>query len=160
MTQYDQLIRNAVREFMPADYDWRIYRSQIRAESNFDPDAVSPVGARGIAQIMPATWDQWKLDSYDNPFDPEQSIMTGCRYMGYLVKQWSWARPELDRACLALSSYNAGLGHLLSAQKLSGGAVLYSEIIRKLPEVTGSHSKETIEYVQKILGYYIDEVTG
>jgi len=59
-----------------------------------------------------------------------------------------------------LASYNAGMGNLLKAQKKVGGKLLYKEIIQGLPEVTGKHSKETIDYVQKILSYYLHSVIG
>lgn len=158
--QYDQLIRNSVLEFLPANYDWRLYKGQIMAESSFRPDAVSPAGARGLAQIMPATWEQYKYRGIDDPFDPQQSLMVGARYMAYLYKQWSSPRPEIDRVCLALASFNAGLGNILKAQKLSGGKLLYSEIIEHLPSVTGRNASETIDYVRKILGYWTAEVVS
>lgn len=157
--EYDQAIRNAVLEYMPRGYDWRIYKAQVFQESSFNPRAVSPAGARGLAQIMPGTWDQYKLKGYDDPFDPVQSLMVGARYMGYLYGQWSSPRPDIDRICLALASFNAGLGHILSAQNKAHGALMYGQIISKLPDVTGEHSEETISYVKKILGYWVQEIT-
>ena len=53
---------------------------------------------------------------------------------------------------LAAASYNAGAGHLIKAQRLCDGRNLYREIIPCLPQVTGRHSAETIDYVQKIIG--------
>ena len=156
---YDQLIKNACNEYLP-DYDHRLLKAQCFAESSFNHDAVSPVGAMGLMQIMPGTWDDWKLPRYDNPYDPEQSLMTGARYMAWLISEWSWPRPELDRTCLALAAYNAGLKQVLDAQTLSGGSVLYSDIIHHLPDVTGSHAQETMDYVRKILMFYCGEVTG
>lgn len=157
--RYDTLFRKAVEEYLPDGYDWRLYKAQCWQESRFKPDAVSPAGAQGVAQIMPGTWNQWKLKDYDNPFDAEQSIMTGARYMGYLYGQWRWPRPEIDRLCLAMASYNAGLGNILNAQRNANNASLYAHIMRMLPEVTGRHSAETIDYVKKILGFWADEVT-
>ena len=43
-----------------------VFAAQIAAESGWDPDAVSPAGARGIAQFMPATWDQYGIDANDD----------------------------------------------------------------------------------------------
>ncbi len=158
--KYDQFIKNGVREYLPEAFDWRIIKAQFFQESRFKADAVSPVGARGIAQIMPNTWDRWALPAYKDPFDPEQSIMTGCRYMAHLYGQWKWPRPEIDRVCLTLASYNAGLGHILKAQKLANDSNLYAPVAAKLPDVTGKHSAETIDYVKKILGYWCKEITG
>ena len=153
--QYDQMIRNAAIDFLP--YDWRIYKAQIFQESSFQPDAVSPAGARGLAQVMPSTWERY---GSGDPFDPQQSLMAGARYMAYLYKQWSSPRPDIDRICLAMASYNAGLGNILKAQEKSGGKLLYAEIIQHLPSVTGRNAAETIDYVKKILGYWtVDVVT-
>lgn len=80
----------------------------------------------------------------------ETAIEAGAYYMAKLRRQWSAPRPQTDRHKLAAASYNAGLGHLLSAQKACGGPNLYNDIIRCLPRVTGRHSEETITYVQRI----------
>ena len=74
--------------------------------------------------------------------------------MKQLNKGWNSKRPPSERYKLALASYNAGFGNLLSAQKLCNNAVLYKPIIDCLPSVTGKHSKETINYVQHITRYY------
>jgi membrane-bound lytic murein transglycosylase F len=153
--EFDSLIAKSA-ERLP--YDHRIYKAQIFQESSFNPRAVSPAGAQGLAQVMPGTWEQYGAG--DNPFDPQASLETGAIYMLYLYRQWSWPRPEMDRICLAMASYNGGLGNILAAQKLAGGATGYADIIARLPEVTGTHSEETINYVRKILGYYVQEVTG
>lgn len=152
---YDGLIKQAVEIHLPG-YDWRLYKAQLWQESRLKPDAVSPVGAGGIAQIMPATWEEWSPRAgYPNAdrFNPEASIMTGAAYMAYLLNEWNWPRPEVDRNCLALASYNSGLGDILKAQKASGDKSLYAEIIRELPAVEPEHAPETIGYVEKILGY-------
>jgi len=82
---------------------------------------------------------------------PEVSILGAGYYMGKLVSSWKSPRPPLDRHKLALGSYNAGIGHLLKAQKLCGGPKLYEDIIACLPMITGRHSKETIDYTRLIV---------
>lgn len=161
--RYDEYIHASAKELLP-EVDWRILKAQFWQESRFKADAVSPVGAQGVAQIMPGTWSQWAARAGmgdRDPFDAEASIHVGVRYMAYLYGQWSSPRPHVDRICLALASYNAGLGHLLTAQRRRGMHNLYAEIIKGLPEVTGPmNSRETIDYVQKILGFYAKEITG
>ena len=159
---YDAQIQSAADKFLK--YDWRIYKAQLIAESNLDPEAVSPVGAVGLAQFMPGTWaDVLKnrgLSSDLKRTDPEAAIECGAWYMRSLCEQWSSKRPLMDRVCLAMASYNAGLGNILKAQKLADNANLYAQIIAELPGVTGKNSKETINYVKKILDLYNKMVTG
>jgi membrane-bound lytic murein transglycosylase F len=160
---YDELIQQAAAKYLP-EYDWRLLKAQYMAESALDPDAVSPAGAQGIAQFMPGTWsDVAKELGYPadiTPFDPEAAIPAGAYYMAQLLKSWSAPRPDIDRYCLALASYNAGFGHLLKAQKVAGGANDYASIIKALPEVTGKHALETTTYVKRILNYWHGMVTG
>ena len=74
-----------------------------RTESGLDPKAVSPAGAVGVMQLMPATAKQLGVD----PRDPTQNILGGARYL----------RAQLDRfdgsIDLALAAYNAGSGRVV-----------------------------------------------
>lgn len=74
--------------------------AQLMAESNFNPSAVSPAGAQGIAQFMPATAAAYGLG---DPFDPAAAIDAQARLMGELLAQFGSAE-------LALAAYNAGPG--------------------------------------------------
>lgn len=71
-------------------------------ESNYDPNAESPVGAKGLMQFMDATAEDFGI----NPWDAEQSIYAAARYMRQLYnKTGSWT--------LALAAYNWGIGNVL-----------------------------------------------
>jgi hypothetical protein len=74
--------------------------AQIMAESGFDPNAVSPAGAQGIAQFMPATAASYGLD---NPFDPAAAIDAQAHMMSDLLRRFG-------SIPLALAAYNAGPG--------------------------------------------------
>lgn len=155
--QYDSDINAAVanlwRDF-PYAYAWK---AQLYQESRLNPKAVSPVGAKGLAQVMPATWAQESRDlawGEVSPFSPKHSIILGAHYMRKLRNQWTARRTVWDRHWLAAASYNGGLGNILSAQKKCGGAASYDAIIRCLPKVTGQHSKETIGYVEFIARHW------
>jgi len=148
--------------YIPA-VDWRFYKAQLYQESRLDPQAVSPVGARGLAQFMPATWEETSQQLGFNdatPHQAEYAILAGAYYMAKLRASWSAPRPEMDKHSLALASYNAGFGNILKAQRLCLGVARYAEIVRCLPEVTGQHSKETIEYVKRVWKYGILQVVG
>ena len=75
---------------------------QQQAESNFDPRAVSPAGAQGIAQFMPATAAEYGID----PFDPMQSAQAQAKMMGGLLKKYQGDVPS------ALAGYNWGQGNV------------------------------------------------
>jgi soluble lytic murein transglycosylase len=76
-----------------------LLKAVIRAESAFDPKAVSEKGALGLMQIMPANLEAFRV--YD-PFDPWQNIMGGARYLKALIQRFDGQVP------LALAAYNAG----------------------------------------------------
>ena len=83
---------------------WRVsaalLAAQLLAESNFNPFAVSPAGAQGIAQFMPGTAAAYGLA---DPFDPVAAIDAQAHLMSDLIRQLG--TPEL-----ALAGYNAGPG--------------------------------------------------
>jgi len=108
--------------------------SQLYAESGFHPNDVSPKGAQGIAQFMPATWATWGLDADGdgkaNPFDATDAIATAARYDCSLAQDVHTV-PGNEISNM-LAAYNAGPYAVISA----GG-------IPSFPQ--------TQAYVQKIL---------
>ncbi|GEK08924.1 transglycosylase SLT domain-containing protein [Pseudoalteromonas peptidolytica] len=158
---WDEKIEKAVKRYSPGR-DPDLMKAQLWQESRYKLNAVSPVGASGIAQFMPATWEEQmrKLGLSGSPFDADLAIITAAFYMEQHYRFWSSPRPEWDRENLALCNYNAGAGNCLKAQKLSGGESLYPHIIRFLPEVTGHHSRETIEYVDRIRQFQMQIKVG
>lgn len=89
-----------------------IIAAQIAQESSWDPSAESPAGARGIAQFMPETWQEWGEGDIE---DPEDSIRAQGEYMGYLMDHMEdHAEDEEHQVELALAGYNAGHGAVLS----------------------------------------------
>ncbi|MFY0408626.1 peptidoglycan DD-metalloendopeptidase family protein [Solicola sp. PLA-1-18] len=88
--------------------------AQLEAESGFAADARSPAGAQGIAQFLPATWQQYGRDEDGNgfasPFDVGDAVMTQGRYMCELFG--GVVGFQGDRNELALAAYNAGLGNV------------------------------------------------
>lgn len=152
---WDRDFKGAAEIFMPYA-PWQLLKAQCIAESALDPLAVSPVGAQGLCQFMPNTWaDMQRRDaSFINPFDPEASIYAAAMYMADLNRFWRSPRPFEDRYCLAMASYNAGAGNLVKAQKLATDKVHCKPIMCELHRVTGHHSKETNEYVRRIMRIY------
>lgn len=145
--------------WMP-ETDWQLLWGLIKQESAFNPNAESPVGARGLTQFMPGTWSDVtrRLGLRDvHPTMARPAIDAGAFYLEQLRRNWSSPRPESDRLKLALASYNAGLGNLLKAQRHCLMPVLYPAIARCLPEITGHHAKETLHYVPAVWRYYLNK---
>ncbi len=158
----DEIIKCAVRKFLPQGFDWRLFKAVIWQESRFNPLAKSPAGARGAAQIMPSTWGKWSIKAgheHSDPYDFKASVETGACYLSWIYSQWAMPRQEIDRIALAMASYNAGLGNILTAQRLADNAADYKTIISKLNKVTGDrNSAETLGYAYNIFNKYNEYV--
>lgn len=119
------LARLIVKKADHYQVDYQLVASLVAAESRFNVTAVSPVGARGLGQLMPGTArDLGVRDS----FDPEQNLDGCVRYLAGLIARW-------ERVDLALASYNAGPGAVAR--------------FRGIPPY-----RETRQYVKRIKTYY------
>ncbi len=120
--RFDDLVRAAAaREGL----DPSLVRAVVRAESNFDPQAVSPAGAKGLMQLTDATARSLGVTDV---FDPAQNVAAGTRYLKQLLTRFGGDLPR------ALAAYNAGPG----AVEQFGG----------VPPFT-----ETEQYVRRVLGF-------
>lgn len=121
----------AIKAAQSAGIDPDLFLRLVQQESAFNPAAVSPVGAMGLAQLMPATAQELGVD----PNDPIQNLQGGARYL----------RQQLDTfggdPSLALAAYNAGAGNV---RKYGG-----------IPPF-----KETRNYVARIMGGTGDRLAG
>ncbi len=157
-TVFDNYMKEAAKRYWVDFPYWLNFKAQLYQESLLDPNAVSYVGASGLGQLMPNTkkevYKKLGFDDSISVFVPYYNIMASAYYMRTLRNQWTSKRPIWDKQYLAQASYNAGLGHILKAQKKCDMAVLYDDIIKCLPQITGHHSKETITYVQRIKQWY------
>lgn len=114
------------------DVDPSLVAAVIRAESNFDPVAVSRKGAQGLMQLMPSTARRFGVT---NSFDPVQNIHGGTRYLRLLLDRYD-GDPELT-----LAAYNAGEG---SVAKYDG-----------VPPY-----RETVEYIRRIARFLAPGSSG
>lgn len=106
-----QSIRNAATKYAISE---KLIQSVIQAESNYRPDAVSPAGAQGLMQLMPATARELGVS---DPFDVDQNIDGGSRYLRKMMDRFG------GDITLALAAYNAGPG---TVQRYNGN-VPYQE---------------------------------
>lgn len=158
-TQYDPLIQAAAAKHLP-QWPWQYLRAQIAQESDFNPLAENQVShCKGLAQFEDETFAEvgatLKFPPTASPFDPEYAIPAMAYYMGWLRGEWhAPQRSETDRWKLCLASYDAGLEHILDAQRLSGGLLGFGVIISYLPAITGAaNALETRTYVDRIAAY-------
>ncbi|TZF91809.1 lytic transglycosylase domain-containing protein [Cognatilysobacter lacus] len=103
--------------------DESIVRAIIHAESAFNPNALSHVGAQGLMQLMPATARRFGVG---NAFDPGQNIRGGVQYLAFLLKRFN------GDLRLVAAGYNAGEG----AVDKYRGVPPYSETQRYVQRVT------------------------
>lgn len=87
-----------------AGVDPRLLTALVWSESGFDPAAVSPAGAVGLSQLMPATAEGLGVD----PTDPAENLAGGARYLSDLISRFGGVE-------LALAAYNAGPGRVAAA---------------------------------------------
>lgn len=112
-SDYEALIRRAAQTCPGVTAP--LLAAQLDAESGWNPNAVSPVGAQGLAQFMPGTWTSEGIDGdgdgLRDPFNPADAIASQASFMCTLLAAVSTARDlRGDPVDLALAAYNAGLG--------------------------------------------------
>ena len=145
----------AERAGLPPDLAYR----QMLAESSANPNAVSPSGAQGLFQLMPATARELKVQ---NPLCPEQSIRGGTEYLAGLLYRIRAKWPtisEQDSLKMALAGYNGGIGYVYAAARAlplaNGEAPTWDAIAAELPNVVFKGKKpdhkQIIGYVGKIM---------
>lgn len=121
--QFDKIIDEASSKFgLPRE----LIKAVIKAESNFNPIAISPKNAMGLMQLIPSTAREMGVNDV---FDPYQNIMGGTKYLKMLLDKYN------GNLFLALSAYNAGPDRV----DKSGG----------IPNI-----EETQTYVDRVLKFY------
>lgn len=128
--QCDPLPNNRLEPLFTAaakkeDLKVEVLRSVAEQESGFRPCAVSPKGAMGLMQLMPATVQQFGVP---DPLDPKQSIDAGAKYLKQLLTRYGG---DLAKA---LAAYNAGPAKVDS----SGGIPPIAETVNYVKEVMGN----------------------
>ncbi len=124
--QYDQIIRKIAQQY---DVDPELIHSIIKAESNYNSQAVSPKGAVGLMQLMPDTAKEYGVR---NRYDPIENIEGGTKFLKDLFQTYD------QKDDLVLAAYNAGP----EAVKKHKGVPPYPE---------------TVQYIQRVKSYWNPE---
>ena len=118
------------------DIDYELLQALVATESGFDAQAVSPKGARGLMQLMPATAELYgvrgdaRVSQESKLFDPRLNVAAGSRYLNDLIARFQGSIE------LALAAYNAGEGAVQRAGN-------------RIPDY-----RETQNYVKTVLQLY------
>jgi len=108
------LIKEACRN---TPLDWRLVTSLMYEETRFIHERTSWAGACGLMQLMPSVMQDYGIDS---SCGPKQNIQAGVKLLVRLDKFWRDYIPDQnERLKFVLASYNAGLGHVKDAQRLT-----------------------------------------
>lgn len=152
---YDQYFQRYALEFFGDQLHWLWCKAQAVAESQLNPEALSPAGAMGVMQLMPGTAREMaaKYGTDDDIQLPHVNIRYGIAYDKRCFDVWT-KESGRERIRFMLGSYNAGIGNIVKAQTLAGRVGMaidkWQSIADALPQVTGRHAAETINYVAKI----------
>lgn len=169
LSPYDDVFQ---RYAIENDIDWRLLAAVSFQESKFNPQAISPFGARGLMQLMPPTAE--RFGATEDIIDvPEYNIMAGTRFLRHLFDYWNRKLSDtVDVRPFVLASYNAGLGHVIDARNLSAKHGLNDEVwndhveLMLLKKSTPEYftdpvvehgfvrGQEPVNYVRKVLSYY------
>jgi len=147
-TRFDDHFRKYSKRFFSVAFDWRWFKAQGITESSLRVDATSWVGARGIMQIMPATFQEIaELSSLplSDTEDPAQNIAAGVFYDRRLYDLWDDIPDRRQRLAFAFASYNGGRSRTLRAQDRCPSECTY------WPNVQAYVPEETRNYVVKIM---------
>lgn len=157
---YDPIFRKYSKRYFGVGYDWRRFKAQGMAESDLTPSAKSRVGARGIMQLMPGTFnlifDPRKIPR--NIVDPEFNIAAGIMHDRDLWTRWKPDVAEDDHVDFMFASYNAGEGPIIRARKAAMQKALdarrWNAIEQVAPGVPSWRYTETLDYVRRIRANY------
>ncbi|HEV8218477.1 MAG TPA: transglycosylase SLT domain-containing protein [Gemmatimonadaceae bacterium] len=157
--RYDPAFRKYTKRYFGPAFDWRYFKAQGFAESGLKANATSWVGARGVMQLMPSTYQEIASRRPEfGPIDqPEWNIAAGIMHDRYLWNLWLNTVPDDERHRFMFASYNAGEGTInraFAVAKSKGSLPAWSSIEVIAPSVQRWRYLETLGYVRRIDSTY------
>lgn len=157
---YDPIFRKYSKRYFSIAFDWRHFKAQAMAESRLDPKAISPVGARGVMQLMPSTFRliASRRSEFVSIDDPEWNIAAGILHDRDTWRLWEKTVPVDSRHPFMFATYNAGEGPITRAAARARAKKLnhtqWPSIEQVAPEIPRWRYRETLDYVRKIAANY------
>jgi len=148
--KYDRHFKKYSKRYFGPLFDWHWFKAQAIAESALSHDAESHVGARGLMQIMPATFDEIskKNPQFSKLETPKWNIAAGIYYDRTLYRKFKKTSAQ-DKLYMTFASYNAGYGRILNASKrLDSQEKNWAEIKPFLPSETQGY----VDRIRRLMG--------
>lgn len=163
LPRYEALMRRIAAEY---GLSWKLLAAISYQESQWDPDASSPTGVRGLMMLTQETATEMGIEDRE---DAESSLRGGAAYLRKIMDRIPAEVEEPDRSWIALAAYNIGFSHLQDAQFITEfrgyNPNHWTDVKRHLPLLEDrdwypytQHGKargsEPVAYVNKIRNYY------
>jgi soluble lytic murein transglycosylase-like protein len=158
--KYDPTFKKYTKRYFGPAFDWRYFKAQGFAESGLNANATSWVGARGVMQLMPSTYQAIasRRPEFGTIDQPEWNIAAGIMHDRYLWTLWGKdISDDSERARFMFASYNAGEGTInraLGVARSKVGTVEWRSIEQIAPTVQRWRYSETLGYVRRIDSTY------
>lgn len=156
--RYQGLMIRTARAVWGMDAPVATFAAQVHQESGWRANAISHVGAQGLAQFMPATADwagrNWSTLADPNPYNPAWALRALVSYDQWLYQRAPERYSLCDRMWVALRGYNGGLGHWQAEARASG---LQAPTRHQVDAACGKakraalHCRENLDYPARIL---------
>lgn len=157
--KYDPVFKKYTKRYFGPAFDWKYFKAQGFAESGLKATAKSWVGARGVMQLMPSTYQE--IASHRPEFgtidQPEWNIAAGIMHDRYLWDLWRDSITDDDRHRFMFASYNAGEGTInraLGVARTKARSTAWTNVEQIAPTVGRWRYLETLGYVRRIDSTY------
>jgi membrane-bound lytic murein transglycosylase F len=155
-TEYDEYFRKYSKHYFGIGADWSWFKAQAVAESNLDPEARSFAKAKGVMQLMPATYAELQKKNVDFGAieEPRWNIAAGIYYDRQIWNRLQDLLADGERRRFMFGAYNAGPATISRARRLAKSEGQSDQewvgVANIAPKVPQWRHRETLGYVSRI----------
>jgi membrane-bound lytic murein transglycosylase MltF len=159
-TRYDDYFRKYSKRYFGPGFAWRVFKAQAMAESGLDSTARSSAGARGVMQLMPATFALISAhrSEFKSPEDAQSNIAAGIAHDADMWHLFGRIILHPEHYRFMMAAYNAGEGTIQRAQMVARAAHVdetsWFGVASVAQQVPRWRYHETLGYVSRIAIYY------